>query len=384
MKVVSIEPTPSPNSMKLNMDEKLPDGVRKAYTLDSEDAPPAFKQLLSIPGVTGLYHAADFIAIDRHPRGDWQQILSQAREILGESEALARQSSSAAAEGNQGSQAAAFGEVQVKIQVFRGIPMQIRVSNDTEEQRAALPERFTRAATTAGLASPNLITERKLIEQGVRYGDLKEVLEEVKKELEAAYPQSRLDSMVEQAMNDWDEEAAQSESSVAVDELAEALNAEDWRVRYAALEQLKPSLEALPLLGKALKDPQVSIRRLAVVYMGDINEPDVLPYLFQALKDSSASVRRTAGDTLSDIGDPAAIGAMAEALSDRNKLVRWRAARFLFETGNETALPALKKAQDDPEFEVRMQIKLAIERIEGGEEALGSVWQQMTNRNRGQ
>lgn len=381
MKVVSIEPTPSPNSMKLNMDEKLPDGVRKAYTLDSGDAPEAFKQVLSIPGVTGLYHAADFIAIDRHPRGDWQQILSQAKEILGESETLAGQSGLTEAN-SEADHTAAFGEVQVKLQVFRGIPMQIRVSQNDEEQRAAMPERFTQAATTAGLASPNLIKERKLIEQGVRYGDLKDVLEEVKKELDAAYPQSRLDSMVEQAMSDWSEETSDNESSVAVDELAEALNAEDWRVRYAALEQLNPSLEAIPLLGKALKDPQVSIRRLAVVYLGDLNEPEVLPYLFQALKDSSASVRRTAGDTLSDIGDPAAISAMAEALSDKNKLVRWRAARFLFETGDETALQALKQAQDDSEFEVRMQIKLAIERIEGGEEALGSVWQQMTNRNR--
>lgn len=382
MKVVSIEPTPSPNSMKLNMDEKLPDGVRKAYTPDSEDTPPEFQQLLAIPGVTGLYHAADFIAIDRHPRGDWQQILAQAREILGESEALAKQSADHVGDPNQDG-AAAFGEVQVKIQVFRGIPMQIRVSNESEEQRAALPERFTLAATTAGLASPNLIKERKLIEQGVRYGDLKDVLEEVKKELDAAYPQERLDQMVEQAMNDWDDSTPEADSSVAVDELAEALNAEDWRIRYATLEQLKPNLEVLPLLGKALKDSQVSIRRLAVVYLGDINEPEVLPYLYEALKDSSASVRRTAGDTLSDIGDPAAIDAMAEALSDKNKLVRWRAARFLFETGDETALPALKQAQDDPEFEVRMQIKLAIERIEGGEEALGSVWQQMTNRNRG-
>jgi HEAT repeat protein len=51
---------------------------------------------------------------------------------------------------------------------------------------------------------------------------------------------------------------------------------------------------------------------------------------------------------------------------------------FLYEAGDERALPALKKAENDPEFEVSMQIKMAIERIEGGEEAKGSVWKQMT------
>ena len=45
---------------------------------------------------------------------------------------------------------------------------------------------------------------------------------------------------------------------------------------------------------------------------------------------------------------------------------------------DETALPALKAAENDKEFEVDLQIKLAIERIEGGEEAKGSVWKQMT------
>ena len=51
---------------------------------------------------------------------------------------------------------------------------------------------------------------------------------------------------------------------------------------------------------------------------------------------------------------------------------------FLYEVGDETALEALKAAEDDPEFEVSLQVKMAIERIEHGEEAKGSVWKQMT------
>jgi HEAT repeat protein len=167
-------------------------------------------------------------------------------------------------------------------------------------------------------------------------------------------------------------------------ELAGRLRAPDWKTRYAALQRLVPSLETLPLLAGLLGDDNASVRRLAVVYIGDIREPEALPHLFRALHDPSPAVRRTAGDTLSDIGDPAAIPAMIEALRDSNKLVRWRAARFLYEVGDDTAAPALRElAEDEPEFEIRMQANLALERIEGGHAAEGSVWQQMTRRNQG-
>ena len=104
----------------------------------------------------------------------------------------------------------------------------------------------------------------------------------------------------------------------------------------------------------------------------------VLPGMYQALKDKSAAVRRTAGDCFSDLGFAEAMEEMANALADKNKLVRWRAAMFLYEFGDETVLPALKAAENDAEFEVALQVKMAIDRIENGEEARGSVWKQMT------
>src|SRR3954466_51530 len=109
-----------------------------------------------------------------------------------------------------------------------------------------------------------------------------------------------------------------------------------------------------------------------------IKDKGVLPLLYKVLKDKTVTVRRTAGDCLSDLGFPEAADEMMEALQDKSKLVRWRAAMFLYEAGDEKALPALKAAENDSEFEVSLQIKMAIERIEGGEEAKGSVWKQMT------
>ncbi|CAM4033954.1 virulence factor [Cohnella lubricantis] len=377
MKLLSIEPTPSPNSMKLNVDEKLPLGERYTYTLERRDqVPPFYLRLLGIDGVKSVFRTADFIAVDRRPNKDWAVILGAVRELFGEDGSAA---------GGAGSlETSGFGESHVLVQMYRGIPMQIRVRTGGQEARAALPEKFGQAVSEA--AGATMIRERKLEEFGVRYGEPQEILDEVARELDAAYTEERLRELIAQARAQADagaagEEAAPPEAPAPLssEELASRLRSPDWQTRYAALARMKPDAEQLPLLALAVRDAHVSVRRLAVVYLGDLRIPEALPHLFGALKDSSAAVRRTAGDTLSDLGDPAAIGPMVEALGDANKLVRWRAARFLYEAGDETALEALERvAAAEPEFEVRLQAEMAVARIKSGEEAAGSVWQQMT------
>ncbi|CAJ1003292.1 MULTISPECIES: virulence factor [Bacillales] len=377
MKLLSIEPTPSPNVMKLNVDERLPDGVQRVYTKETTASlPDLIRKLLAIEGVTSIFHTADFFALERKSTADWQRILTQAREAFGPDGEVALPAVA------QEAGDTCWGEAQVYIQMFRGIPMQVKVTMGTEQVRTALPERFGKAAVHAGSASPNLIMERKWVEHGVRYGDLREIGEVVAQEIDAAYPQERVDELVKLAMQQEPGEAPlQPERRETKVVTLEMLDDPDWQKRYAALDGLEPTEADLPVLIKALHDPKASIRRLAVVYLGMVGGDAVLPHLFEALRDESVSVRRTAGDTLSDLGDPRAIGPMAEALKDPNKLVRWRAARFLYEVGDESALEALRAAQDEPEFEVRLQIKMALERIESGEAASGTVWQQMTRRN---
>ena len=139
-----------------------------------------------------------------------------------------------------------------------------------------------------------------------------------------------------------------------------------------------PDMTDTALLNRALEDEKMSIRRLATVYLGMIEDEKVIPYVEKALKDRSWAVRRTAGDCMSDLGFEGFENAAIELLKDRNKLVRWRAAMFLYETGTEKSLPALKEVEEDPEFEVKLQIRMAISRIAEGEDAKGSVWKQMT------
>lgn len=386
MAILFIEPTPSPNTMKITISEKLPDSVRQTYTKDqAANAPEPYKQLLSIDGVRSLYRASDFIALDRNPKGDWQYILANVRTLLGE-ESPGDGTVHAAIDASAASDTSSYGEVTVKLQHFRGIPLQIRVSANGEEKRAALPERFSQAAVRAASAAPNLIKERSLEDWDTRYGELADVLEDIVQEIDASYDDARLEELVAKAalgptIEGAREVAAAGRRTLSLAEAEQQLKSKDWKQRYAALQQIKPGADTLPLLVLALRDEQTAIRRLATVYLADLKDEAVLPYLFEALKDASPSVRRTAGDTLSDLGDPSAQEAMIGALNDPNKLVRWRAARFLYEVGDERALPALAAAADDPEFEVRMQARMAQERIEGGHAAEGSVWQQMTRRN---
>ncbi|MED4648879.1 conserved virulence factor C family protein [Bacillus inaquosorum] len=370
MKIKSIEPTPSPNTMKVILTEELPAGKSNNYKPDqAEGAPPVIAEILNIEGVKGVYHVADFLAVERNARYDWKDILPKVRSAFG-------MESTESAEENRSDQES-FGEVKVFVQMFSGIPMQVKLTDGEREERFGLPERFQQAILKLRSEASNVVFERAWKEQGVRFGDFNEIGHDVTEELQAAYSDERLKRLTEAAAQGKGE-AKQAVQRKSYKVTLDMLDDEDWKKRYAHLEQMDPKEEDIPVLQKALDDPKVSIRRQAVVYLGMIEIPDVLPLLYKALEDKAVSVRRTAGDCLSDIGDPQAIPAMIKSLSDSSKLVRWRAAMFLYEVGDESAIEALRAAEDDPEFEVSLQVKMALERIEHGEEAKGSVWKQMT------
>lgn len=370
MKIVSIEPTPSPYSMKINVDEQLPEGETLNYTIDDDkqDAPAYIQALFQVNGVKGLYRVIDFITLERNPRVPWEEILPKVRELLGTNEANKEPIPQNPVTED------AFGEVNVYLQLFRYIPMQVKLVAKDTEKRFGLPARFMDAVMRASAAADNLLEERKWIEQSPRYGELEAIGKEVVEEISASYNEKRLNDLVNYALTSDDSFVASRNQKVTLD----VLDNPSWKERYAALDQMNPTKDDLPVLEKALNDEKASIRRLATAYLGMIEDKDVLPYLFKALKDKAVNVRRTAGDCLSDLGFKEAIPEMIKALTDKSRLVRWRAAMFLYELGDETAVKALENAFDDPEFEVRMQVKMALARIKDGEEAKGSIWSQMT------
>lgn len=371
MKIKSIEPTPSPNVMKLNLEESLPTGVSYNYTTaQKEQAPSHLRGILGVEGVKGVFQVLDFLSLERFPNADWEKVLQGVLEVIGQKEVT--KPSEQQVEDH-------FGEVQVLIQRIKGIPVQVKLIQGEVEKRFGLPERFQKAVFAVQPSISNMIYERKWVEESPRYGKMEEIGEQVVRELSASYPEKRLEQLVEKALRPNEVKLTHRWSA---EEVMKALDDPNWEKRFAALDQWEPELEQLGVLEKALQDEKVSIRRLAVVKLGYLENRAVIPLLTKALQDPSPVVRRTAGDGISDLGDPAAIPAMCQALQDKNKLVRWRAARFLYEVGDEQAIPALQQAKDDPEFEVRLQVEMALERIQRGEEASGTVWQQMANRDR--
>jgi hypothetical protein len=353
MKLVAIEPTPSPHTMKLRLAEETTD--RMYYSLDEVVLrPDIVNQLLEIEGVRSIYHVSDFFALEKYPKADWGTILRSVKALWGE-EFDAR---------TVHHEASVFGAIHVFVQFARNIPLQIKLQSGLDETRVGLPSNYREAVMALSQEGENVVVERKWVDYGIRYGTFEEVGNEIYHEVLAVHPNPLV------TLNE-------KRKLTAIEQMD--LENEDWRIRYAAFAKIQPTMEDLATLQRAAKDANISIRRMAIVYLGMIKQPEVLPILCDSvLHDPAISVRRTAGDCLSDISDPAAVPTMEKALFDKSPLVRWRAAMFLYESANESSLPVLELAQSDEEFEVALQVNMAIARIQGGEVAEGSIWKQMT------
>lgn len=402
MQLVSVETTPNPNSMKLNLSEKV--SATKTYSRDDgSDAPEFIVQLLAIEGVKDVFACNDFLTLNREPRADWRPLLEKATEVFRGSAEHETVSSAQRGHGSKTdfsstegrnqttvshsdrasnsnsvlqNERAAFeteGQVHVLVQTYKGIPIQVKVVDKDGELRVSLGERFNTAAMDVQTATgADFLKERYWADHGVRYGDRADIANEVVEELQGTFTSDMLERLKIRASGGQELEA--TSLSVILEWLVDA----DWRKRLAGVQELKASVETIPLLARALKDENPQVRRLAAAALGTTGSIDAVPALCDAvLNDQHVGVRRTAGDALSDIGDPVAEPAMCEALSDSNKLVRWRAARFLFDLGTKQALPFLRTAVNDKEFEVRLEVEAAMERIREGATGIGPAWKRI-------
>ncbi|MCJ1784079.1 virulence factor [Mammaliicoccus sciuri] len=372
MEIVRVEPTPSPNTMKIVLSFKKEDRSSNTYTEVNDHNPEFINRILQLDGIKSVFHVMDFIAVDKRPKENWDTLLKDVTAAISGSD---QEGDFAENQVNEH-----FGEVKAEVLKFKGIPYQIKLTTQDEEKRKQLPEIYIDSMLKATKDSDNVVFLRKWEDLGVRYGQVEEVLATVQEEILALYPKEKLEALVEEALTS--DITIPEKQFVHVDKETFEQE-EDWKVKLRMLNDFPtPTEDDYPLLDVALNDEKPQVRRMAIVLLGMIESKETLPYLYKGMKDKVVSVRRTAGDCLSDLGFKEALPVMIEALEDPQKIVRWRAAMFIFDEGDETALEALKKRQDDPAFDVKLQVQMAIERIENGEEALGSVWKQMANRKK--
>ena len=227
MKIVTIEPTPSPNSMKVVVDEELPFG--KSFNYTKENASEAPKEIQEI-----------FDATDNTLK--LETILASVRVALGEKGEKAEEETQVVDH---------YGEVFVHVQMFRGVPLQIKVFDSSSEHRISTGDRFVQAFQSIEVdkTDDNYILERKWVDFGVRYGEKEDIANSVLEEINATYSEERLASIIK---------AANSKNSVTVERekvtLEQFIAAEDWQKRYQLLDQMPdPEVEDLPYLKKHWK-----------------------------------------------------------------------------------------------------------------------------------
>ncbi|MDF0341356.1 NifU N-terminal domain-containing protein, partial [Staphylococcus pseudintermedius] len=75
MEIIKVEPTPSPNTMKIILSEKRQDNHSKTYTEVTDSQPHFINAILQVKGVKSVFHVLDFIAVDKAPKADWETVL---------------------------------------------------------------------------------------------------------------------------------------------------------------------------------------------------------------------------------------------------------------------------------------------------------------------
>jgi len=391
MQLLSIETTPSPNCIKLNLNEFI---SAKALTLqkgvDQTEAPAFARQLLAIEAVQSVFLFKDFITLTRKGNADWQLILAKAARIIGvaedaDSKLLAQVSQppvpTAIASPSNPQHTSNLGHVEVAVQVFRGIPVQVRATAaDGQQARVALPERFNQALQRAVSATQaNYVAERRWEPYQSPAGSPNEVAQLIADEIVSLIDADEL-ARIEAAAISNHHETEQVNNACLQQALLADLRHPNWKHRLKALQQIEVTPETFPQVVAVLDDEQSTIRRWAAALLGVSGmTAAVEPLCHVVLTDISAIVRRTAGDALSDLGDINAAATMCQALEDPSKLVRWRAARFLNEMGDQTAIDALHRAVErEAEFDARVEMMAALARIQGGGETQVPMWLRIT------
>lgn len=396
MKLSSLETTPNPHCMKLNLDEAIserPITVKPGESRD--DLPPSVFQLIQVEGVREAFLNEDFIAIIRQSQASWEPILSQVAQILGVSDHADTDLLSSSQSGvlspettEQGSQASELnskekiknlGEVEIAVLYFRGIPTQVRVIGEQAQQRVAMPDRFNEAMQRVVEATgANYVMERHWQPYASRHGEPEAVANMVAEEVASLIDSEDLQRIEQEAKVGTSTKTATSVKQSS--QLQQHLSSRDWKERLKAIQQLEINSDTFPAVVKALKDDRATIRRWASALLGASESEQAIPPLSEViLHDPSVIVRRTAGDALSDLGFSQGTPTMCQALADSSKLVRWRAARFLYEMGDERAITSLEMAcNHESEFDVRLEIKAAIDRITRGEERQLPMWMRLS------
>ncbi|MCD8916892.1 NifU N-terminal domain-containing protein [Staphylococcus gallinarum] len=84
MDIKGIEQTPSPNTIKVVLNEAREGNQSNTYNAVKEDQPAFINALLAIEEVTSIFYVMDFLAINKSDESDWDTIIPKLTETLEE------------------------------------------------------------------------------------------------------------------------------------------------------------------------------------------------------------------------------------------------------------------------------------------------------------
>lgn len=143
------------------------------------------------------------------------------------------------------------------------------------------------------------------------------------------------------------------------------LSESDSRLRLAAADvvQAAPTDRAVVALGRVLADPSEDVRFATAVAMGASGSADAVSPLLGHLDDSSPEVRAEVARALGRIGDARAVVPLVGKVQDSSAIVRRSVARALGELEDDRAASALMLSLQDSSEDVRVEAVTALGRI---------------------
>src|SRR5699024_2234633 len=223
------------------------DNQSNTYTSINEGQPDFINDVLAIDGVKSIFHVMDFLAVDKKPKFDWEEVLPKVTATLNDEETTSAEQLPDEH----------YGERKAE------------VTTSSEEKRKQLPEIYVDSMLAAQKDNDNVVFQRKWEDLGIRYGEMDEVLEDVLEEVTAMYPKEQLKQRVDEALAT---DIIIPETKYKHVSLEDYQATENWKERLRMLKSFPtPTIEDLPLLGDVVSEAQKTpLRREAVILLGMI------------------------------------------------------------------------------------------------------------------
>ena len=145
-------------------------------------------------------------------------------------------------------------------------------------------------------------------------------------------------------------------SSKPLIQALEPISAPKVRRLAAELLGLMHSVEAVPILRTALKDPDLELRTRVARALGRIGDPSAEPELIEGMKDPWWSVRAACAQALGELGSIEAIPDIERGLADRSWWVRRNSAEALGRLGSPGELSLKRNLSNSDRFARRMSM----------------------------